>query len=61
MSSAECTYYIIKRAKNQQKTPQMGRFIMAPEFDTVLPKNIQQVLDLGPLLNEVLAEIETAS
>ena len=31
-----------------------------PEFDTVLPENVWQVLDLGPLLDEVLAEIEKA-
>lgn len=34
------------------------RQIWGPEFDTVLPENVQQVLDLGPLLNEVLAEIK---
>ena len=33
---------------------------MGPEFDAVLPENVQQVLDLGPLLNEILAEIEKA-
>ena len=36
------------------------RQIWGPEFDTVLPEDVQQVLDLGPLLNEILAEIETA-
>ena len=36
------------------------RQIWGPEFDTVLPENIQQVLDLGPLLNEILAEIKNS-
>jgi hypothetical protein len=43
-----------------KKRPQRA-FYNAPEFDTPRTKNVQQVLDLGPLLNEILAEIETAS
>ena len=34
---------------------------MGPIFDSVLPQDVQQVLDLGPLLNEVLEEIEKSS
>lgn len=34
------------------------RQIWGPEFDTVQPQDVQQVLDLDPLLNEVLAEIK---
>ena len=32
--------------------------MMVPEFDTVLPENVQQALDLGPLLDKALAEIK---
>ena len=37
----------------------MGRRqIWGPEFDTPRTENIQQVIDLDPLLDEVLAEIK---
>ena len=36
----------------------MGRFIMGPEFETPRTENVQQLLDLGPLLDGVLAEIK---
>lgn len=37
----------------------MGAYFFngSPEFDMVLSENVQQVLDLGPLLNEMLAGI----
>ena len=34
------------------------RQIRGPEFDTPRTENVRQVLDLGPLLDEVLAEIK---
>ena len=37
-----------------------GKDGWTPEFDTPRTKDVQQALDLGPLLDEVLAEIEKA-
>ena len=43
----------------KSKTPLHRRGIKwGPTFDCVLPQDVQQVLDLGPLLSEILAEIE---
>lgn len=37
----------------------MGAYFNAPPmFDSVLPQDVQQVLDLGTLLDELLVEIE---
>ena len=33
------------------------RQIWGPEFDTVLPEDVQQVLDLTELLNEIAKQI----
>ena len=32
-------------------------YLCGPGFGTVLPENIQQVIDLSPLLNELISEI----
>ena len=32
-------------------------FLWGPGFGTVLPENVQQVIDLSPLLNELISEI----
>lgn len=40
--------------KIQLKTPRWGGvFIMGGTFDSVLPQDVQQVLDLTELLNEI--------
>ena len=41
--------------------PSNGEELNAHEFDTPRTEDVQQLLDLGPLLNEVLAEIKKSS